>query len=322
MPFDVTGQELAAERIETGKTVTREKRILLVGGCGYIGSFLDTELRDAGYDVDVCDYLARGLPHRGRVPLFPTSHVNITNNLVREYDTVLWFAGKSSVKAAEDDPQGALSENCIHLADLRRRMRPDARLIYASSASLYSQSLGDNREPRWSDEDDVIGHGITAYDRSKACMDSLTVGFFDNTVALRMGTLCGYSPNLRPELVFNAMCLSALKERVVYVANAVSWRSILFLPDLAETVKACIEAKDIPTILNVATVSLPMGLLATNIARMFRTEIERLPDSPTYNFKIRTTRMLEMLKYSPMSVRLENHISSFAESVKKAGLVE
>ena len=219
MPFDVCGQELTAERIETSKTITREKRILLVGGCGYIGSFLDAELREAGYDVDICDFLLRGLPSHEFLPLFPTSHTNITTALIREYDIVLWFAGKSNVKAAEDDPQGALSENCIHLADLRRRMRPDARLIYASSASLYSQSLGDKTEPRWSDEDDVIGHGITAYDRSKACMDSLTVVFFDNTVALRMGTLCGYSPNLRPELVFNAMCLSALRERVVRVDN-------------------------------------------------------------------------------------------------------
>lgn len=321
MPLDCANAEALLSPVVAMSTRPKP-RILLIGSAGYIGSFLDQSLRDDGYSIDLCDFLARGLPDRNRIPLFPTSHTNISNQLIREYDTVLWFAGKSSVKAAEVDPQGAMVENCLLLAALRRRMRPDARLIYASSASLYSQPLGTTEEPPWSTEEDVIGHGITSYDRSKACMDALTVGFFKNTVALRMGTICGYSPNLRPELVFNAMCLSAISERIIRVTNPNSWRSLLFLPDLAATVKALIEADDPPVVMNVATISLTMHLLAWHIARHFRAEIENLPNSPTYNFRMRTAKMLELINYSPMATRLESHMMHFTESVKKAGIIQ
>jgi UDP-glucose 4-epimerase len=296
-------------------------RILLIGGAGYVGSYLNWELREAGYDVDVCDHLARGWPDKTHSVLFPHSHTNLSNEVVRSYDTVLWFAGKSSVKAAADDPDGAMVENCLSLAALRRRMRPESRLIYASSASLYSLPLDSTEQPMWSMEEDTIGHGITAYDRSKACMDGLTQGFFANTVALRMGTVCGFSPNLRPELLFNAMVLSALRDSVVKVSNPMTWRSILFLQDLSETVKACIRAEDPPRILNVCSLSTTMENLAYHIARFFRVETETLPPSPTYNFRMSTNRMLSLISYNPSATRLGSHIKMFADSVRQVGVV-
>ena len=285
-------------------------RVLLIGGCGYIGSYLYPELRGAGYDVDVADHLARGLGS-GPVPLFTHSHTNISNSLIRDYDTVLWFAGKYEASAGKDI---LLAENCLLLTALRRRMRKGARLIYASDACLYAINHG---EPVWSDESGEINAGQNAYTASKAAMDAITSGFLDNTVALRLGNVAGWSPNLRTDLIFNRMCLDALETRSVAIPNPMAWTSVLFLQDLSSVVLSLIKAEDPPRILNVASLSATHENLGHHIARHFRAETVS-GYSSWGGYRMRTTRMLEMLSYNPSSVRIPDHCQMFAASINKS----
>ena len=54
------------------------------------------------------------------------------------FDAILWFAGHSSVPMALKDPDGAIANNCLDLLQLAKRKSPRTRLIYASTASVYS----------------------------------------------------------------------------------------------------------------------------------------------------------------------------------------
>ena len=40
----------------------QSEKLLLVGGCGYIGTYLYPRLKKAGFEVTVCDRLTRGNP--------------------------------------------------------------------------------------------------------------------------------------------------------------------------------------------------------------------------------------------------------------------
>jgi nucleoside-diphosphate-sugar epimerase len=267
-------------------------RILLIGGSGYIGSYLAPRLRSDGYSVDICDLGWRG--HPGASPDLYCNYASLTRDQLRGYSTVLWFAGHSSVAMAVADPLEALRNNCTDLTALCERLTPGTRLIYASTASLYSTFGGS--QPPLASEDDVILADGNAYDISKFCFDYIARTFFKDVVGLRLGTVCGWSPNLRRELVFNAMNLSAMEEGVVRVANASSCRSLLFLDDLLKSVRACIHLDGPPPkIFNLASATLTIGELAERIAGYYGVPILKLADSTSYSFRLDTRRARESL---------------------------
>lgn len=262
--------------------------ILIVGGSGYCGSFLARRLRDAGRRVTRLDKAPGSDFHMDYAAfgLYPIS--------LFEADVVLWFAGKSSVAQAEAVPIAALADNCLNLVALRRTMRPDAYLLYASSASVYSTPRTPWKEegkPPMSREDAIVAPSLNAYDRSKFAADYL-LAQFPSTLGLRMGTVCGWSPTaMRTDTVFNAMNLSAVRDGIVAVGDPTAWRSVLFLDDLAAVVEACLH--DRPTgILNAATENITIGSLAADVAEVHDAKLamREQPPSP-YSFRMDMTRM-------------------------------
>jgi UDP-glucose 4-epimerase len=276
----------------------RISRILLVGGSGYIGSYLQNKLTADGYAFDVCDLGWRG--HVLGPVLFACDYAALANETVAGYSHILWFAGHSSVGAAVADPHGALMNNCINLVALRARMAPGARLIYASSASLYSSPPSSRpHDPPLARENDRIVAGTNAYDMSKFCFDYMAQGFLKNFIGLRLGTVCGYSPNLRPELIFNAMNIAAIEEGRVRVGNREAYRSIVFLDDLYDVVDACMNRGGLADgFVNVASATATIGEIAIAVARAYCVAIEELPRSRTYSFRLSTDKAVRELGVS------------------------
>lgn len=263
------------------------KKILLIGGCGYVGSFLREHLTQDGFDVDVCDSMMRGNP--AGEPLFPLDYAQLSIRDLREYGHVLWFAGHSSVASANQDPQGALRNNCLNLFELAQKLAPGARLVYASTASLYSRPVGESRPGR---ENDSIAPCDGAYDISKFAFDYIARQFVSRFVGLRMGTVCGHSPNLREDLVFNRMNLTALREGHVEVSNQQSLRGLLFLDDLLQCVRRCLspQGANIHGFLNLASIHCRIGELAQRIARWHGVPVVKRDDSTTYSFMLDTSK--------------------------------
>jgi UDP-glucose 4-epimerase len=272
-------------------TSKRDHRVLLIGGSGYIGSFIELRLQARGYPVDICDLGWRGHP-RG-APALCCNYAALSRDQLRGYSTVLWFAGHSSVATSIADPLEALRNNCLDLAALCERLSEGTRLIYASTASLYSTF--DGTEPCWMSEEDLVLADGNAYDISKFCFDFIARTFFKNVIGLRLGTVCGWSPNLRPELVFNAMNLSAIQYRVVQLANASACRSLLFLDNLFGAVEACLHLNEPPKIFNLASATVTVGELAHRIAAHYSVPVKLMPDRPTYSYRLDTTRARERL---------------------------
>jgi len=116
-------------------------KILLVGH-GYVGSYLLPVLARAGLDVSVCDQNVdrlRGVPNAMRC-----RYQELTITDLADFSVILWFAGHSSVPMSLGDPDGALANNCLDLLHFSRRKQLDARLIYASTASVYSVMMSEN----------------------------------------------------------------------------------------------------------------------------------------------------------------------------------
>ena len=265
----------------------KSKNVLLVGGCGYIGTFLRSKLSENDCTVVVCDMLKRGNPLN--IEIINKDYAGLDNLELKNYDAVLWFAGHSSVALATNDPEGALKNNCLNLYSFAQKLPANTKLIYASSASLYSKREINNAS---SSEESLINiPSQNSYDISKFAFDYIAKGFLKNFYGLRMGTLSGYSPNLRPELVFNAMNISAKKNGIVRLKNASSNRTILFLDDLWILIKQLIFMDHPPGFINAGSLNCNLGQLAHQIAEVWGAKVIDYGNSDTYSFLLDTSLM-------------------------------
>jgi len=293
-------------------------KILLIGH-GYVGSYLRPLLEAAGYRVTVCEQaIARlaGVPNAVHC-----RYQELTIGDLADFAAILWFAGHSSVPMALKDPDGAIANNCLDLLQLAKRKPLRTRLIYASTGSVYSVELGAGATvPPTMDETETLLNPVNPYDCSKISFDSLARCFATAVTGLRLGTVCGYSPHLRGELIFNAMNAVALREGRVRVANRRAHRSILFLDDLGHYVLRLLQITDtLPPILNAGSYNLSVGELAEAVAAFHGVPIEVMPDTKTYSFRMNCQGM-RALCGSPPEASLAERCAAFSLALQASAV--
>jgi UDP-glucose 4-epimerase len=266
-----------------------KKNILLIGSEGYIGSYLKGRLLQDGYAVSSCDIRSASNPEES--PEYQMRFVEIPKSELQKFDSVLWFAGLARVSDAIKDPDGALENNCFDLYRFARNLDPHTRFIYASTASLYS-GTGANE----SREDEISLPSNNAYDVSKFAFDYISDNLLERAVGLRMATLAGFSPRLRPELIFNQMNISSMENNCVNISNEDSFRSILFIDDLYEVLTRMIESETLNyNFYNVGSINGTIGEFGRAIAKFHDVPVISIPNSQTYSFKLSTQRVREEL---------------------------
>ncbi|HRK18599.1 MAG TPA: SDR family oxidoreductase [Hyphomicrobiaceae bacterium] len=285
--------------------------VLLIGH-GYVGSYLAPLLTAAGHSVVICDENAGALAGLRNAVCCRYQHLTVGD--VGQFDVILWFAGHSNVPRSIADPAGAVANNCIDLLQLAQRKSPATRLIYASTASVYSIMPGSVFEgiPAALREEQAVLNPVNPYDCSKISFDSLAHCFAENVVGLRLGTVCGYAPRLRGELIFNAMNRAAIEQGCVWTSNRGSWRSILFLDDLAHYVLRLLDVTGpLPRILNTGSMNIAIGDLADAVAAHYGVNVITKPDGPTYSFQM-DCRRIRTLIGPPRAADLSRRCEEFA----------
>jgi len=293
-------------------------KILLIGH-GYVGSYLRPQLEAAGWHVTVCEQAIAKLA--GVPNAVHCRYQELTIGDLADFGVILWFAGHSSVPMALKDPDGAIANNCLDLLQLAKRKPLRTRLIYASTGSVYSVELGAGAAvPPTMDETETLLNPINPYDCSKISFDSLARCFATAVTGLRLGTVCGYSPHLRGELIFNAMNAVAMREGRVRVSNRSAHRCILFLDDLGHYVLRLLQTPDaLPPILNAGSRNLSVGDLADAIAAFHGVPVEEMPDTKTYSFRMNCRRM-HALCGTPPDTSLAEHCAAFTTALRASEL--
>lgn len=247
-------------------------RILVAGGAGYIGSVLVPMLIDHGYQVDVVDLLWFGnyLPPEVKVTekdLFLCSEADFEG-----YDQVIFLAGLSNDPMAEFDPALNFISNAAlpsYLAYAAKRAGVK-RFIYASSCSVYGYTV----DELYDESSPVTCHypyGISKLQGERGVMQLEDDDF--STISLRQGTVCGYSPRMRFDLIVNTMFKTAISEKIIRVSNPSIWRPILDVRDTSTAFLRAVQATSgLSGVFNVAFDNYTVG----QVADMVRDEVEEL----------------------------------------------
>jgi len=237
-------------------------RLLIAGGAGYLGSVLIPKLLERGYRVDVVDlfWFGNHLPRQAGV--LNKDIFQLTAEDLEPYDQVLFLAGLSNDPMAEYSPSKNFIFNAAAPAYLGyiAKIAKVKRYIYASSCSLYGYTeneLYDETRPVSSS----YPYGISKLQGEQAVMQLADESF--SVIALRKGTISGYSPRMRLDLIINTMFKTAMKERTITVNNPSIWRPILSIEDAATAYIRAVEAdQKISGVFNLASGNYTVGEVA------------------------------------------------------------
>ena len=247
-------------------------RILVAGGAGYIGSKLIPVLLEHGYKIDVVDLLWFGNHLPQNVSVVKKDLFKCQPEDLKDYDQVVFLAGLSNDPMAEFDPSmnfifnGALPSYTAYIA----KKAGVKRFIYASSCSVYGYTVNELY-----DENSPVTcgypYGISKLQGERGVLQLQDESF--SVIALRQGTICGYSPRMRLDLIVNTMFKFAMADRKITINNPSIWRPILDIRDAATAYLRAIQADySLSGVYNIASGNYTVG----QVGDMVKYEVEKL----------------------------------------------
>jgi len=237
-------------------------RLLVAGGAGYLGSVLIPKLLERGYKVDVVDLFWFGNHLPRQVGVINKDIFHLSTEDLEPYEQVIFLAGLSNDPMAEYSPSKNFIFNAAapaYLGYIAKNAKVK-RYIYASSCSVYGYTeneLFDETRPVSSS----YPYGISKLQGEQAVMQLANENF--SVISLRKGTISGFSPRMRLDLIINTMFKTAMRDRTITVNNPSIWRPILSIHDAATAYTRAIEANSkISGVFNVASGNYTVGEVA------------------------------------------------------------
>ena len=245
-------------------------RLLIAGGAGYVGSALIPRLLERGYLIDVVDLFWFGNSLPTETGTLNKDLFDVTLDDLRDYDQVIFLAGLSNDPMAEYSPSKNFIYNAAAPAYLAYMAKQAGvrRFIYASSCSVYGftvNELYEETHPAFTS----YPYGISKLQGEQAVMNLLDDRF--SVLALRKGTISGYSARMRFDLIINTMFKSALQNGTITINNPSIWRPILAIEDAISAYIRAIEAHEsISGIFNIASGNFTVG----EVGDLVKSEVE------------------------------------------------
>ena len=232
----------------TPKHRGRPRRIVIMGGAGFIGSHLCDHFLAKGFAVICVDNLLTGstdnISHI-RSPRFQFIHQDLTNYVYLEgpIDYILHFASPASPKDYLELPIQTLKVGSLgtHRA-LGLAKAKGARLLLASTSEVYGDPLvHPQKESYWGNVNPVGPRGV--YDEAKRFAEAMTVAYrtaegVDTTIARIFNT---YGPRMRLDdgRAIPAFMSQALTGRPLTVfGDGSQTRSFCYIDDMVRGIEA------------------------------------------------------------------------------------
>jgi nucleoside-diphosphate-sugar epimerase len=280
-------------------------KLLIAGGAGYVGSALIPKLLDRGYKVDVVDLFWFGNHLPRQVGILNKDIFHLTEEDLEPYSQVVFLAGLSNDPMAEFSPSKNFIFNAAapsYLAYAAKKAKVK-RYIYASSCSVYGYTeneLYDETRPVSSS----YPYGISKLQGEQAALQLADDDF--SVIALRKGTISGYSPRMRLDLIINTMFKNAMRDHTITINNPSIWRPILSIQDAATAYIRAIEAsQQISGIFNIASGNYTVGevgdLVKAAIEERLGTSIHLVIKhiQDFRNYKVSTEKAKNTLSFHP-----------------------
>ncbi len=226
-------------------------KVLVTGGCGFIGSNLVHKLVREGNDVIVLDDLFLGkrdnIPEDVEFIQGSVTDFELLKKITSDVDVVFHMAAISSAPICDNDPIDATAVNVGGFVNLLEcaKINNISRIVYASTSSLYSVFSPPHRE-------DMIVIPRTVYEGSMYCREVYSKLYWQNfeidSVGMRFFSVYGPRENHKgryANIITQFLWKIKRGEEIVIYGNGNQTRDFVFVDDVVDALILASKTKNI-----------------------------------------------------------------------------
>jgi nucleoside-diphosphate-sugar epimerase len=267
-------------------------RLLVTGGCGYVGTALTHALLDrTPHDVVVLDaqWFGNFLRPDPRLRVLKMDVRQIDDVDLTPFDAVFHLANIANDPSVELNPYVSWEVNV--LATMRlidRAVRHGVQqFIFASSSSVY----GVKTEPQVTEDLELVP--LSEYNKTKMVAERVILSYAGSTVTtiIRPATVCGFSPRMRLDVVVNLLTMQALANGKMTVLGGDQVRPNIHIDDLVDLYLFALEHR-LAGVYNAGFENISVMDIARAVAREAPAEIAVLPSNDPRSYSVCSDRLL------------------------------
>ncbi|MFM7272366.1 MAG: NAD-dependent epimerase/dehydratase family protein [Gammaproteobacteria bacterium] len=222
-------------------------RILVTGGCGYVGSVLVPDLLRDGHEVTVVDtqWFGNFLAPHPALKVLELDVRDVPSIPLHGVEAVIHLANIANDPGVELNPTLSWEVNVLatqQLAD--RAVREGVRIfLYASSGSVY----GVKHEPQVTEDLELVP--ISVYNKTKMVAERVLLSYAPamQVCNVRPATVCGMSPRMRLDVSVNMLTFQALSNGRMTVFGGAQTRPNIHIRDMSRVYRHFLDNPGLPS---------------------------------------------------------------------------
>jgi nucleoside-diphosphate-sugar epimerase len=304
----------------------KNKKVLVTGGAGYIGTTLVPKLLDLGYTVTVVDnlmYRQTVLTTHCSNPNFKFVRADVRDNnvmdaLIKTHDIIIPLACLVGMPACKKDERAAVQINqdaVQHIADIAGKNK---KIIFPTTNSGYGVGQMKNGELVFCNEETPLAplslYGTTKVNAENYLKDK------SGAVCLRLATVFGISERMRLDLLVNDFTYRACTDKFIVLFESHFKRNFIHVKDVVGAILFSIDNYE-----QMSGQSYNVGLSSANLSKLelcnkiknlivnFAIQESQIDNDPDKRNYIVSNEKLESLGWKPQ-VSLEEGIKELVHA--------
>jgi len=283
------------------------KKILVIGGGGYVGTNLVDQLLKKNYLVTVYDLFIYGnhLINSKNLNVINGDIRNLNNlkKIIKNFDSIIHLACISNDPSFDLNPDLGKSINFDPFEELVRMSKDNgiSRFIYASSSSVYGIRSEKNVVESFSLKP------LTDYSKFKVMCEDILLKYNDknfNCTIIRPATVCGYSRRQRLDLVVNILSNLAYNNKKIKIFGGDQLRPNINIFDMCNSYMHILKQpvdKINGEIFNVGFENYSVEKLAIMVKEQIKgkVEIEYVKSNDDRSYHINSKKIERILNFKP-----------------------
>ena len=273
------------------------KKVLVVGGAGYLGGPIVDILLRSNYDVRVFDNLTYEDSYLKEVDFYfgDINNFDSLKKLLNWADTVVWLAALVGDPACALNPKLTYETNANSIKSLVTNF--SGQIVFPSTCSVYgaNQDLITESSPL---------NPLSIYAESKVMAERVLQESGLPVIIFRLGTLFGAGDNfsrIRADLVLNTLTIKATIEKTMTVFGGNQYRPMLHVKDAAHAFCNALE-QNAHGVFNLHSENVTILELAKRIQSIVKDSKLKISDryvEDNRNYRVSSDLAISQLSFSP-----------------------
>ncbi len=290
------------------------KKILVVGGSGYIGGYTSSLLEKKGFEVTVYDNLLYEERFLKEIN-FIYGDIRETNKLVeisKDFDVIVLMAALVGDPACSVDQILTHDINFSSIKKLCEGIAKDKHIIFMSTCSVYGAQDGILNE-------ESPTNPLSTYASTKLAAEEYVLK--RKGTIFRLGTVYGLGDQfsrIRMDLVVNVLTMKAISNGEITINGGEQWRPIISVIDIAEYIcEACEFEYEGIFVLSMENVIIKeLGERVAKIIPNTKINYTEISFQDARNYKVDNSKSKEIFNYQP-KITVEHEVNRILTMFKQ-----